>query len=83
MKHQSTLFENQIRVKPIKYKEYKRLKIYNERELSTKNGIIITVVKKKQHITGVGDRVYYQISDRGMVIQPLTSKGVINYLKNN
>jgi hypothetical protein len=83
MKRQSTVFDNDVRVESLQYKEVKRRVVNKneDKEFVTKSGQVISVTYKKEVLSGVGMTDYYQITDNGRVIKPLTSQGVINYIK--
>ena len=83
---QSTIFDNSVKVHPIPYNDKVRLsiKINESKEYVTRKGIVIIVTKKKERLSGVGESiVYFQISDRGRVLQPCTGKEVKSYIRVN
>jgi len=85
MKRQSNLFDNDVRIKPLKYKEIKRLQLKDNesKEFLTASERVITVTKKNKGIQGVTSKqtIFYQICDAGKIIEPLTAKGVKRHLK--
>ena len=83
MKKQLNIYSNELRENKLEYSEPKRLTLKeNEpKEFLTKSGQIMIVVKRKSKVSGVGMSQYFQATINGSVYEPLTSKGILHWIR--
>ena len=84
MKNQFNIFNNQSRESKLDYLKHTKLNIAlnEEVEYLSKSGKVVSVTKKSKVISTGKRKAYYQIMFEGELLQPLTSKGVLNYINN-
>ena len=86
MKKQLTVFDNEARVDKLVEKQITRLALKAEtpKEFLLLSQKVAIITKHVGRLSGVGESItYYSVSFEGKTYNPMTSKGVKYFLKNN